>query len=99
MSDGLAFVLACLASYRLWRLLALDTLPLLAGPRDRIEDAIAARWGDDWSDGLKCAWCLGFWCSCAVVGALWAARPLPLPALWFGAVSCVVGIVAMTVED
>lgn len=99
MSDGLLFAVLSLASYRLWRLLALDTLPLVAGPRDRVEIAIASRWGDEWSDGIKCAWCLGFWSACAVVGATWAVRPLPLPALWFAAVSAAVGIAAMVVED
>lgn len=99
MSDGLLFVLVALASYRLWRLLVLDTLPLIASPRDRLEDWIDRRHGSDWSGGLACAWCSGFWCSCIVVGATWAVRPLPLPALWFAAVSAAVGIAAMVVED
>lgn len=99
MNDGLLFVLVCLVAYRLWRLLVLDTLPLIASPRVRLEDWIERRHGSDWSGGLACAWCSGFWVSCAVVAAVWASRPLPLPALWFAAVSSVVGLVATTVED
>lgn len=93
MSDAFLFVLVSLTAYRLWRLLAADSLPLVKGPRSRLEAAIARRYGDDWAGGIACAWCLGFWCSAAVVGAVWAIRPLPLPALWFGAVSCAVGLI------
>lgn len=99
MSLPLLLVLMYLASYRLWRLLALDDLPPLVAVRDRIEGWIDHRHGPDWSSGLKCAWCLGFWCSVAVVGATWAVVPLPLPVLWFAAVSTAVGVTAMIVED
>lgn len=99
MSDGLLFIVVSLAAYRLWRLLALDTLPLVRAPRERLELWMAGRWGDEWSDGIACAWCLGFWCACVVVGATWAVRPLPLPALWFAAVSGAVGLAAMVIED
>lgn len=99
MSLALLFVLVTAASYRLWRLLALDDLPPLVAVRDRVEDAIRRRHGVDWSNGLQCAWCLGAWCSFAVVGAVWSVHPLPLPALWFAAVSTVVGLAAMTIED
>lgn len=41
---------------------------------------------------IQCPWCCGFWLSCAVVGVTWLVLgSLPLPALWFGAVSCLVG--------
>lgn len=100
MSVGLLFVLVVLASYRLWRLLGADSLPIVKGPRERLGDWIAERHGDDWADGItSCAWCLGFWCSCAVVAATWSVVELPLPALWFPAVSTAVGLLAMTLED
>jgi hypothetical protein len=75
-SPWIAIILAA-ASYRLWRLIAEDTI--LNRPR---------RWlvnlDDDWTEGdavpdgyryrlaefLTCAWCLGFWIAIAVWG-LW----------------------------
>lgn len=100
MSTTLLFVLTCLAAYRLWRLLGADMLPIVKGPRDRLGDWIAARHGDDWADGFtSCPWCLGFWCSCIVVALVWAYTSLPLPALWFPAVSTVVGLVGSNLED
>jgi hypothetical protein len=41
---------------------------------------------------VQCPWCCGFAVSCAVVGVTWwVLGSLPLPALWFGAVPCLVG--------
>lgn len=100
MSDGLTFVLLALAAYRAWRFLALDTLPLIAGPRDRVEDAIAGRFGEDWADGIKCAWCLGAWCCIGVfIAADVYGVSIPLPVVQIAAASTLVGVVAMTVED
>lgn len=99
MSLVLVFVLAALASYRLWRFVALDDFPPATRIRDGFEAWVDEHHGSDWAAGISCAWCAGWWASCVVVGLVWAVRPLPLPALWFGAVSALVGIVAMTVED
>ena len=99
MSDGLLFVLVTLAAYRLWRFVSLDDFPPMVAVRDWFRDAVFRRYGDEWAGGIACAWCAGFWCTIAVVAAVWAWRPLPAPALWFAAISTVVGLVAMTVED
>lgn len=99
MSDGLLFVVVALAAYRLWRFLALDDLPPVVWVRDGVEDFVERHFGPEWSSGVSCPWCSGWWASCIAVGAVWAYRPLPLPALWFAAVSAAVGIAAMTVED
>lgn len=98
MSLALLFVLTCLGAYRLWRFVSLDDLPPVTWLRDRFELAVAEHHGDDWAGGIACAWCAGWWASCITVGVVWAYRPLPLPLLWFAAVSTVVGIVAMVVE-
>lgn len=99
MTPGfLLLVLLVLAAYRLWHLLALDGLPLVAGPRDRIEDRIEASHGSAWADGITCAWCLGTWCALAVVAVVWTLLPsLPLPALWFGATAAGVGVLGEVV--
>lgn len=94
MSDAVLFVLLVLASYRAWRLLAEDSLPPAIWFRERIEAAVGRRFGGMWAGGVACPWCSGFWISCVAVGAVWAYRPLPLPALWFGAVSTAVGLLA-----
>lgn len=99
MSDGLAFVIVTLGAYRLWRFLAVDDLPPVVWVRDRFELGIANRFGNEWASGVTCPWCSGWWASCIAVGALWAYRSLPLPALWFAAVSAVVGMAAHWVED
>lgn len=94
MSDVMVFVLACAAAYRLWRLLAHDDLPPMVRIRDWFERVVDARFGASWAAGVRCAACSGAWCSFGVVGVVWYWRPLPLPALWFGAVSTVVILVA-----
>lgn len=98
VSDALLYVLLVAASYRVWHFFALDSLPPLEDVREPVLARITEWWGSEWADGLACAWCAGFWTSCAVVGATWALRPLALPGLWFLAVSAGVGIVATGVE-
>jgi hypothetical protein len=77
-SPWVALLLAA-ASYRIWRLLAEDTI--LSGPRRRI-----VRLPQNWNEGMmlpegyryrlaefiNCAWCSGFWISIAV-WLLWQA--------------------------
>lgn len=84
-------VLIAFASYRVWRLIAVDqiTEPLRA-PLLR-SDHRAAVWVYDL---ITCAWCAGFWISGAITGATalsldWALLDAVL-AWW--AVSAVVGL-------
>ncbi len=98
MSDAVLFVLVTLASYRIWRLWAHDALPPLIWARDRLERSVDRHFGPVWAAGVRCAWCSGFWASVAVVAAVWVVRPLTLPALWFGAVSTLVGALAQIDE-
>lgn len=98
MSDALLFVLTTLAAYRVWRLWAEDAFPPTIWLRERLENAVESRFGGLWAAGVACPWCSGFWVSCAAVAAVWAVRPLPLPALWFGAVSTAVGLIAQRDE-
>lgn len=99
MTDALLFILLTLTAYRVTRLIALDDLPPLVAVRDRFTEVVSRRHGADWASGIGCAWCSGFWVSCAVVGAVWHFRSLPLPGLWFCAVSAAVGMLAMLTED
>lgn len=92
MSDGLLLVVVALFVFRVWRFLGVDTFAPVRVPRE----TFIRRVGEDhWSvELLTCPWCSGAWVSFATVAAVWAVRPLPLPALWFGAVSALVGLVA-----
>lgn len=90
----MVFVVTALAAYRVWRLVAHDDFPPAMWVRDRFEAATERRVGPDWAGGVRCPWCSGAWVSFAVVAAVWAVRPLPLPAAWFGAVSTIVGLIA-----
>ena len=90
------WALSTLAAYRLWRLLALDTLPPVAKLRGRIIDAADRRGWDEWADGIGCPWCLGFWCCVAVfvvVNVTYPYSPWPLLVVQIAAASTVVGII------
>lgn len=60
-------LLAALAVYRLWRLLAEDEI--LEGPRRRLLRYVGWKTGTPlpetyrawWADLLRCPWCAGFW--------------------------------------
>jgi len=88
-----------LAAYRVWRLWAHDAFPPVEKTRDWVEQWVARRFGNAWAAGVSCSACSGAWVSFAVVGAVWAVRPLPLPALWFGAVSTLVILIAQRDDD
>jgi len=85
------WLILTLAAYRLWRLLALDSLT--ARPRDAILDRDGPVWG--WlADGVYCPWCLGFWCCVAVFGGTHAlATPLALWPLQAAGASTLVGLI------
>lgn len=91
-------ILMALAAYRIFRLLAVDDFPPIVWARDRVDDWIAERFGDEWADGLTCGWCLGAWCSFAVVGLTDAFTSVPLVGLQLGAVSTIVGILGSKVD-
>lgn len=69
------FALLATASYRLWRLLAEDTI--LDGPRRRVLRLVGWQEGQPapesyrakWGEFLTCPWCLGWW----IALAWWAA--------------------------
>jgi len=85
------WVLAVLASWRMWRLIAVDDLP---GWRDRIDRASAhaeARFGPRWADGIVCPWCSGFWVTVAVFTTVDLFTTVPLPVLQAVAGSAAVG--------
>lgn len=88
MSPLVLFVFVSLCAYRVWRLLALDVV------LDRPRGWLIGKLGVERSAWVSCSWCAGWWVSAAVVGAVWSQTSLPLPALWFGGVSTVVGMLA-----
>ena len=103
MTDPVLWVLLTLASYRLWRLLALDTLPGLVHVRERL----AERWPDPgqgagrWVDAIWCPWCLGFWCCALVFGVahlLTAGANLWLLVVHVAAASTVVGLMGANLD-
>lgn len=95
----MVFLLTVLAAFRVWRLWAHDALPPLIWAREAVEGAVLRRFGPVWAGGVSCSACSGFWISAAVVGAVWHYRPLPLPALWFAAVSTLVILIAQRDND
>jgi hypothetical protein len=84
------WLLATLASYRLWRLLALDDLPGLAEARIAIADRLPSRY----ERAIQCPWCLGFWCCVFVFAAIdLFGYSLPLPMVQIAAASALVGLI------
>jgi hypothetical protein len=83
VSHWLAFVLLCLGTYRVWRLIGRDdiTAPL----RRPLPDIVLK--------GVSCPYCLGLWLSIAGVWVYdtWVAN-LPAWPLWAAAVGGVVGL-------
>lgn len=94
MSSALLFVALCLASYRVFRLIAADDITQPA--RDLV---FVTRDGKDrfswWHDLVTCEFCGGTWVSLAAVYAThrWLVPLEPHWLLWAVAVSCVVGFI------
>lgn len=88
--DWYILLLLSLAAYRLWKLLAEDTI--LEPVRNRIT---FSKWE---TELLECPWCLGAWISLGWVSAWWVfpyqATVVSVPF----AVSALVGVWAQTVD-
>lgn len=92
MSDALLLAMCALFAFRVWRFLAVDTFPPMKAAREWFDGKLGT---EHWAvELLDCPWCSGSWVAFATVGAVWAVKPLPLPALWFGATAALVGLVA-----
>lgn len=95
MRDLLALLLALplltLASYRVWRLVALDTITEPIRSRVIFRDGPVWEW---FANLITCPWCAGFWISgAASLGWLYAMDlPLGWLALLWPAVSALVGM-------
>lgn len=97
----MTFLLMCLASYRVWRLIGLDDVT--RRPRnwllDRLEFGAEDRDATVFAQFITCPWCAGFWVSCAVVGVTAQVTNVPMPVLQAAAVSCVVGLIGGNLDD
>lgn len=95
MSEWFGFIVTCLAAYRITRFITEDVMPFY-----RIREYLEERWSDTiYVDGLTCSWCMGAWVSAALVTGLAQITSIPLPGLYFLAVSTVVGVISRGVED
>lgn len=98
MPGALELVVLILASYRVWRLLALDEI--LDAIRDPLlgftADADFAR--PALARFIGCAFCFGFWISLAIYGA-WLSAPRPtLYAMTPFAISGAAGLIAKNLD-
>lgn len=105
MSAAVLFVILWLATYRVTRLFVADSV--LDGPRERL----FARWppDDDYAADnrrpvsklgqlFNCWFCIGFWLSGAVVVVSVQYVSVPLPVLWWWAVSGAVGLTGKNLD-
>lgn len=88
----LILLITILAAHRITHFLTDD---LIFSP---IRQRLILRWAANdrdtfFSEALVCAWCMGFWVSAALVGALCQVISIPLPALVALAVSSAVGLI------
>lgn len=84
-------VVAGLAGFRLWRLIAEDTI--LDGPRLRVWTRLPGKV----QELAGCPWCLGFWLSAGVFAVLHGSVDVELVAGVFAA-GAVAGTVAVVTE-
>ena len=84
MNDGLLFVASILAVYRLARLVAIDTITEPLRNRLASSTSSARKWL--W-DLATCPYCLGPWFAAALTVVLAAGPGVPLPLLWWPAIS------------
>lgn len=77
------FALLALATYRVWRLAAIDDMPWLVRARNCAVGANEV--GGVWTfrrptlaHAVQCSWCSGLWCSVLWVGAWWVAPRVAL---------------------
>lgn len=91
MADPFLFVLLTLASYRLSRIINMDSWPPAAWLRGRLEER--GTHAGSWFDFVSCHWCVGSWFSILVVAGYDHMYGLTAPALWAFAVACAVGLV------
>lgn len=93
MSFPFVWILATLASYRLWRLLAFDDV--LAGPRLMVVERLPR----NYEGAIYCPWCLGFW-SCVLTFVLidLTGYSVPLPVVQVAAASTLVGWLGSRLE-
>lgn len=89
-------LLISLASYRLWRLLALDDLPIVAKPRERYFDRYAGTWK---ADLVECPWCSGSWIAFAVTGLTNLFYDFPLPVLYALVSATIVGFIGAKLDS
>lgn len=94
--DWYALALLALAAYRLWRLLAEDTI--LDRPREWSIHRLGEVGGEKFSLFITCPWCAGFWVS---VGwwLAWVAWPhWALVAATPFAISALVALIAVNLD-
>lgn len=89
MGVGLVILLCCFANYRLCRLVAFDgiTEPLRAAATKRLGAKHPML-----LELMTCPWCLSVWFGAALVAAVDAFYPLPLPALIWPVASAGAGL-------
>lgn len=88
MTLSLLFVLLCLSSYSLIRLIAMDDVS--ARPRNWL----LAHMPKKLRTGFTCPWCIGWWISAALVLVVDKFfQNLPMPVAWAAAMRVVVGLI------
>jgi hypothetical protein len=108
LTSWLTFVLLALAAFRIYRLIAEDTILdkprrwlLRMGDWREEGDPVPERYRREWAIFLTCPWCLGFWVSGALLTIYALAVDWP-GVFWFAitwlAISSLVGLTAKNLD-
>lgn len=104
--DWYQLILLVLASFRIWRLLAEDTI--LDKPRNKLlrlgkwkaeGDPVPLKYRKEWGVFLQCPWCLGFWVTLAWWGGFQVSPHWAIVAAVPWAISAVVGAIAHALSE
>ena len=99
LTSLLAALLIGLASYRAWRVLAVDSIgrPVLVAVLNRCDNG--SRWASWTLKLITCPWCLGFWYAGAGTLYVFMTMELAAPLLVWFAASFVCGVAAKQLGD
>lgn len=99
MNPLIAAALIALASYRVWRFVAVDTFAPVLVPRTWLLNQVKGTRAAWLGELISCPWCAGSWITAAVTAVTAQAVSVAVPVLAGVAAAAVVGLLVGLDED